>query len=60
MGILMERYRLDSDQAFAVLRRDSQATNTKLHLIAQQLIDTRTLPDEPDPTDSPSPNSRTR
>lgn len=44
MGILMERHNLDSDQAFAVLRRYSQATNTKLRLIAQELIDTRTLP----------------
>jgi GAF domain-containing protein len=43
MGILMERYHLDSDQAFAVLRRHSQTTNTKLRLIAQELIDTRTL-----------------
>jgi GAF domain-containing protein len=44
MGILMERYHLDSDQAFAVLRRYSQTTNTKLRLVAQELIDTRTLP----------------
>jgi GAF domain-containing protein len=44
MGILMERYKIDSDQAFAVLRRYSQDTNTKLNRIAQQLIDSRTLP----------------
>jgi GAF domain-containing protein len=54
MGILMERYRIDGDQAFAVLRRYSQSTNTKLHLIAQQLIDNRTLPDEHHPTDPPA------
>ncbi len=47
MGILMERHDLDGDQAFAVLRRYSQDTNTKLHLIAQQLIDARTLPGQP-------------
>ncbi|MFF0267691.1 GAF and ANTAR domain-containing protein [Kribbella sp. NPDC004536] len=44
MGILMERYDLDGDQAFAVLRRYSQDTNTKLHDVAAQLIETRQLP----------------
>lgn len=45
MGILMQRYDLDNDQAFAVLRRYSQDTNTKLHTIARRLIETRALPD---------------
>jgi transcriptional regulator with GAF, ATPase, and Fis domain len=54
MGILMERYHLDSDQAFAVLRRYSQRTNTKLRLIAQELIDTRTLPGQGHPSDQNS------
>ncbi len=44
MGILMERFDLDGDQAFAVLRRYSQDTNTKLRDVAQQLIETRKLP----------------
>lgn len=44
MGILMERYDLGEDQAFAVLRRYSQDTNTKLHDVARQLIETRKLP----------------
>ncbi|WP_433158382.1 GAF and ANTAR domain-containing protein [Kribbella sp. CA-247076] len=44
MGILMERFDLDSDQAFGVLRRYSQHTNTKLRDVAQQLIETRKLP----------------
>ncbi|WP_350281602.1 GAF and ANTAR domain-containing protein [Kribbella sp. HUAS MG21] len=44
MGILMERYNLDGDRAFAVLRRYSQNTNTKLRDVAQQLIQTRRLP----------------
>ncbi|RZT16797.1 GAF domain-containing protein [Kribbella sp. VKM Ac-2569] len=44
MGILMERYDLDSDRAFQVLRRYSQDTNTKLREVAQQLIDSRRLP----------------
>ncbi|MFC6160157.1 GAF and ANTAR domain-containing protein [Kribbella jiaozuonensis] len=45
MGILMERYNLDGDRAFAILRRYSQDTNTKLHAVALQLIETRKLPD---------------
>jgi AmiR/NasT family two-component response regulator len=44
MGILMERFDLNGDQAFAVLRRYSQDTNTKLRDVAQHLIDTRKLP----------------
>jgi GAF domain-containing protein len=44
MGILMERFDIDGDQAFAVLKRYSQDTNTKLRDVAQQLIDTRRLP----------------
>jgi GAF domain-containing protein len=44
MGILMERFDINSDQAFAVLRRYSQDTNTKLRDVAQQLIETRKLP----------------
>lgn len=44
MGILMERFDVDDDQAFAILKRYSQDTNTKLRDVAQQLIDTRKLP----------------
>jgi GAF domain-containing protein len=44
MGILMERFDMNGDQAFAVLRRYSQDTNTKLRDVAQQLIETRKLP----------------
>lgn len=43
-GILMERFDLDATRAFEVLRRYSQHHNTKLHLVAQQLVDSRTLP----------------
>lgn len=43
-GILMERHGLDATQAFAVLRRYSQDNNVKLHVVAQQLIETRSLP----------------
>ena len=48
-GILMERYELDLDQAFALLRRYSQDYNLKLRDVATIVIDTRELPsgDEP-------------
>jgi GAF domain-containing protein len=44
MGILMERFDLDGDRAFEVLRRYSQDTNTKLRDVAACLIETRRLP----------------
>jgi len=44
MGILMERFDVDGDQAFAILKRYSQDTNTKLRDVAQHLVDTRKLP----------------
>jgi len=44
MGILMERYQIDDARAFAILRRYSQDTNTKLRDVAQLLIETRKLP----------------
>jgi hypothetical protein len=53
MGILMERYDLDSDRAFEVLRRYSQDGNVKLRDVAQQLIDTRALPTKPHPATTP-------
>lgn len=43
-GILMERFRLDSGHAFAVLRRVSQESNTKLYKVASELIATRETP----------------
>ena len=44
MGILMERFNLDSDHAFQVLKRFSQSSNRKLHDVAAELVDTRELP----------------
>jgi transcriptional regulator with GAF, ATPase, and Fis domain len=44
MGILMERYDINDDRAFAILRRYSQDNNIKLRDVALQLIDTRKLP----------------
>lgn len=44
-GILMERFDLDPDQAFSVLRRYSQDHNVKLRVVAERLVNTRRLPD---------------
>jgi len=46
-GILMERFDLDADRAFAVLRRYSQDHNIKLRAVAQRLVETRQLPPTP-------------
>jgi transcriptional regulator with GAF, ATPase, and Fis domain len=46
-GVLMERYDLSADQAFAVLRRYSQEQNRKLRVVAQDVIATRHLPGGP-------------
>ena len=43
-GILMERFGLDEDAAFAVLRRYSQDLNVKLRTVAQDFVETRVLP----------------
>ncbi|GAB3261273.1 GAF and ANTAR domain-containing protein [Arthrobacter pigmenti] len=37
-GILMERYKLTSQQAFHLLTNVSQTTNTKLHTVADNLV----------------------
>ena len=43
-GILMERYGLDADTAFSVLRRYSQQGNQKLHDVAERVVHKRELP----------------
>ncbi len=43
-GILMERYDLTPDKAFAVLLRYSQDRNIKLRLVADQLVENGSLP----------------
>ncbi len=45
-GILMERFGLAPERAFAVLRRYSQQHNVKLHEIASSLVRTGALPGE--------------
>jgi hypothetical protein len=61
MGILMERFDLDEDRAFAVLRRVSQAQNVKLFKIAEELVRTRKTPGGEgvalDPVDIPQESS---
>jgi hypothetical protein len=47
-GILMERYRLTPDGAFALLARASQDTNVKLREVAAELCRTGTLPGHDD------------
>jgi GAF domain-containing protein len=49
-GILMERERINADQAFDILRRASQHLNQKLRDVAQSLVDTGESPDTGDPT----------
>jgi len=44
-GILMERFSIDADQAFTVLRRYSQDRNVKLNVVAERLIESGRLPD---------------
>lgn len=42
-GVLMERHKISADQAFSVLARASQQTNTKLVDVARSLTDTGQL-----------------
>lgn len=44
-GMLMERFDLDQEQAFSVLRRYSQDRNVKLRSVAGDLVRTRQLPE---------------
>jgi GAF domain-containing protein len=43
-GILMERHKLTADQAFQVLSRISMQSNTKLRVVAEELVMTGQLP----------------
>jgi GAF domain-containing protein len=43
-GILMERFDIPADKAFAVLRRVSQRRNVKLNRVAEELVRTRETP----------------
>lgn len=44
VGIVMARLQLQEDEAFAVLKRISQCTNTKLRDVATEIIETGAVP----------------
>lgn len=46
-GILMERYGVDEDRAFAILKRYSQDHNIKLRDLATELVTSLHLPEQP-------------
>ena len=46
MGILIERHRMTSEEAFGGLRRASQDHNVKLREIARRVVETGSEPDE--------------
>jgi AmiR/NasT family two-component response regulator len=43
-GIVMERFKVTPNQAFAILARISQETNSRLRDVARYLVDTREFP----------------
>jgi len=43
-GILMEQHNLDSEEAFSMMRRYSQANNVKVRVVAEQVIETGAFP----------------
>jgi GAF domain-containing protein len=51
IGIVMERYELDADHAFSVLRRISSQDNLKLRDLAAQVVATREVPHRHTPTE---------
>jgi hypothetical protein len=64
-GILIERFKIAPEQAFALLTRLSQQRNTKLHHIAADLVRTGVLPEDPtgkwdDSNDSTDTASKSR
>jgi AmiR/NasT family two-component response regulator len=44
-GILMERYQISAEQAFALLRRYSSHLNQRLRLVAERVVVDRSLPE---------------
>jgi GAF domain-containing protein len=48
-GILMERYDIDGNRAFDFLARVSSTSNTKLGLVARELVETRRVPASGEP-----------
>lgn len=50
IGVLMERYAVDSDQAFALLRRVSSTENRKLVQVAEDVAHGRLVVPRPAPS----------
>jgi AmiR/NasT family two-component response regulator len=44
-GMIMERYGVGAEEAFAVLRRLSNESNIPVRELARQVVETRRLPD---------------
>jgi GAF domain-containing protein len=57
-GILMERYKVSAEQAFALLAKVSQDTNHRLHEVAASLARTGVLDAEGGREENPAPGSR--
>lgn len=53
----MERFQVDAEAAFAVLRRYSQALNQPLRDVARQLVERRTLASVPRHAEDDAPNT---
>jgi hypothetical protein len=51
-GVLMQRYQLDADQAFKVMRRYSSHSNRKLRHVAADVVRDRQLPHAPAAADT--------
>jgi AmiR/NasT family two-component response regulator len=56
-GILMERFSLSADEAFAYLRRRSNTDNVKLRDLAVEIVRTRCLPEVDGYPDFPDSDS---
>lgn len=57
-GIVMAQFDIDSAQAFALIRRLSQSSNTKLHVVADKIVqDRRLVLPEPAPAGTPAATS---
>jgi GAF domain-containing protein len=50
-GIAMERYDIDQQQSFELLRRLSSTTNVKLRDVARQIVESREIPHEHESAD---------
>ncbi len=59
-GILMGHYGIPAVDAFEMLRRCSQDTNTKPHLVAHTIISRRRLAEDSDRLTHPDPASTPR